>query len=82
MDDETAAELEERILLLAPTKRDAAAAVAVFGVVGIPAWFKSLGGRVTLFSMYSCTIPTSTNVRARPSVQEAEGFTPPSVTQV
>jgi hypothetical protein len=35
MADESAADLEGRILLLAPTKRDAAAAVHVFGGVGI-----------------------------------------------
>ncbi len=35
MADESAAELEERVLLLAPTRRDAAAAVAVFAAVGI-----------------------------------------------
>src|SRR4051812_22573395 len=35
MGDESPAELEERILLLAPTKRDAAAAGRVFQAVGI-----------------------------------------------
>ena len=35
MADESAAELEERVLLLAPTKRDAAAAGQIFAAVGI-----------------------------------------------
>ena len=35
MADESAAELEGRVLLLAPTKRDAAAAGRIFAAVGI-----------------------------------------------